>query len=562
MLSACTVMQDVVEENSSTPLTYTFYDGLSFRPLDWHEANEDDVVMAYIEDRFNIKATDVYYNRGLSFRERFNQLLAKDELPDVITVQAENSSWVANTGFYVEVGPLIKDYMPNLMKWCPEEEWQDALIDGKLYGIPNPWVDTTKDEYAMDRYTAHPANWTLVVREDILSYLGYNFTSMDVLRNKVNEDQSKLLSEDLQIEPMIETPDQLLEFLRQVKAYGVESGQEDMIPLSIPWWLQGHFGNVYGMSNGWHYDSRYKDIHAYLGDPLAKDYYKFLNQLYREGLLDYEMFSQEDSHLEQKWASGSVAAGMWFSDGSKIQPRLLKSSSSDYLRPLPLPKVEGLERAGIDHYSPVTFQTFIRKDFEDIPRLLTYFDWLLSDEGLDVLTWGPETSGLWTRVDGQKVFTDQEMWEAYKTGEPYDKRPEWFGLGYDSGNSIYASRAVATGISLHGYNPSSIDRSYPVHKSISGFYSLAYSTLSTGNLDREGLVKEGSDALTVGPTNYMWDEFYPQKSILLIMASSEEEFEKNWAAIYDEFMAATNYKASKKEMIKRYREAGFEVIEY
>lgn len=562
MFSACVPETDSMQQEVEAPLTYTFYDGLSFRPLEWHEPNEDDVVNNYVEERFNIKVTDIYYNRGLSFRERFNQLLANDELPDVITVQAENSSWVANTGFYAEVGPLIETHMPNLLKWCPKEEWNDALIEGKLYGIPNPWIDTSKEAYASDKYTEHSANWTMIVREDILSALGYSYIPMAELRVTINESQTKLMSEDLTLAPAIDTPERLLDFLREVKRYGIESGHEDIIPLSIPWWLQGHFGNMFGMSNGWHYDSVYKDIHSYLGDPLAEDYYRFMNQLYREGLLDYEMFSQEDSHLEHKWASGSVAAGMWFSDASGIQPQLLKRSETDYLRPIVLPTADGIEPAGIDHYSPTTFQTFIRKDFEDIPRLMAYFDWMLSEEGLDILTWGPESSGLWTVVDGKKVFSDQSMWEAYKTGMPDEKRPDRFGIGYDSSNSIYPSRVVGTGISLRGYNPSSIERSYPIHSSINEFYSLSYATLSTGNLDRQGYVKEGMDALTVGPTNYMWDEFYPQRSILLIMASTEEEFEKNWTIIYDEFMTVTNYEASKKEMIKRYREAGFEIIEY
>ncbi|MFC5405169.1 hypothetical protein [Cohnella soli] len=540
-------------EDPKETLEYSFYQENDSPPT--FADNPNDVLTPIVESKFNVKVSKVLYNQGSTFKERFNMLLATNDLPDVIYAQS-NAPIVASSGQYAELGDLIKQYMPNLQKYGSMDTWRDSYFNGKLYSIPALWVDTSLQKFN-DIYSLPASNWGLVIREDILDKLGYKYTPLKEIEKKVNETQQKPTYDDFKIEPAIATPDDLYEFLKKVKALNLKVGNKDVIPLSIPWWAQHHLANMFGVSSAWQYHEDDNTVSGTpFGDKYGKEYFQFLNKLYSEKLLDPDFAIQKDQQLAEKEASGQVAVALvLMGDLNAIHTGIDKIAPGKMFHHIPMPGKEGIARNGIDAFNPAAFQFFIKKDFKDIPRLLQYFDWFFSDEALDLKIWGPESLGLWEMKDGKKVFKDEALHQALienAEGGIADDQYYKKGLGRYGLPKQY-SKAFSAAPGLVGYNPFDWERSYPYK--VSDIFAMSSAYVTTGALERGGKLLAGVDDLTNGPGNWLWSDFYNNKSSKLY-AVKPGNFDKNWEELKTEFMKKTKYDEARTEMENVFKERG------
>ncbi|GGD98687.1 hypothetical protein [Paenibacillus nasutitermitis] len=538
----------------TTPLEYSFYQENDTPPA--FANNPNDVLTPIVEERFHVKVSKVLYNQGSTFKERFNMLLATNDLPDVIYSQS-NASIVANSGQYAEMGPLMEQYMPNLMKYAPKETWRDALFNGKMFAIPAVWVDTTADQYKDDIYAVPNSNWGLLIREDILDKLGYKYTPLKEIEKNLNDSQAKPQLSDFAIEPAIKTPEDLYEFLKKVKALNLKAGSKDVIPLSIPWWAQHHLANMYAVNSSWQYHPEDNIVSGSpFGDANGKEYYQFLNKLYNEQLLDPDFSIQKDEQLKEKQASGQVAVSLVLMDPAGANTGIDKIAPGKMFHPIPMPGIEGVKRNGIDAFNPATYQFFLKKDFKDIPRLLKYFDWFFSDEALDLKVWGPESLGLWEMKGDKKVFKDEALHQALiesQDGSIADEQYYKKGLGqYTTGSKQY-SKAFGAAPGPIGYNPFDWQRSYPYK--VSDIFSLAMAYVTTSALERDGNVLSGVDDATNAPGNWLWSDFYNNKAAKLY-AVKPADFDKNWETLKKEFLSKTKYEEAQAAMTAVFKERG------
>ncbi|MCD9021686.1 hypothetical protein [Cohnella silvisoli] len=533
-------------------LEYSFYQENDSPPQ--FADNPNDVLTPIVESKFNVKVSKVLYNQGSTFKERFNMLLATNDLPDVIYAQS-NASIVANSGQYAELGDLIKQYMPNLLKYGSIDSWRDSFFNGKLYSIPSLWVDTSLPQFN-DIYSMPGANWGLVIREDILDKLGYKYTPLKEIEKKINETQQKPTYDDFKIEPEIKTPEDLYEFLKKVKALNLKVGNKDVIPMSIPWWAQHHLANMFGVSSSWQYHADDNTVSGTpFGDKDGKEYFQFLNKLYNEKLLDPDFAIQKDEQLKEKQASGQVAVALVLMDAPSANAAVDKIAPGKMFHHITMPKKEGLVRNGIDAFNPAAFQYFVKKDFKDIPRLLKYFDWFYSDEAMDLIIWGPESLGLWEMKDNKKVFKDEALHQALlenKDGSIADEQYYKKGLGRKGLPKQY-SKAFSAAPGLIGYNPFDWPRSYPYK--VADIFEMSSSYVTTSALERDGKLLAGVDDLTNGPGNWLWSDFYNNKSAKLY-AVKPDKFDKNWEDLKTEFMKKTKYAEAQVEMEKVFKERG------
>lgn len=548
---------EVVQANSTPvpalePLEYSFYQEGDAPPK--YADNPLDVLTPVVEAKFNIKVNKVLYNQGSSFKERFNMLLATNDLPDVIFAQS-NAAIVASSGQYAELGPLIEANMPNLMKYAPKETWRDALFNGKMYSVPSVWVDTSQAQYKDDLYSLPNANWGLLIREDILDQLGYTYTPLKELEKKINDSQAKPTKDDFKIKPEIKTPEDLYQFLTKVKALNLKVGNKNVIPLSIPWWAQHHLANMFGAASSWQYHAEDNSVTgALFGDKHSKEYYQYLNKLYNENLLDQEFSIQKDEQLKEKQASGQVAVSMVLMDPAGANTGIQTIAPGKMFHPIPMPTLEGVQKNGIDAFNPVTFQYFVKKDFKDIPRLLKYFDWFYSKESLDLKIWGPESLGLWEMKDGKKVFKDEKLHQALLEnvdGSIADEQYYKKGLGRNDSKQ-YSKAYNAAPVPL-AYNPSDWQRSYPFK--VQDMFSFAQAYVTTSALERDGKLIGGVDEATNAPSNWLWSDFYNKKAATLY-AVKPAAFDKNWDALNTEFMSKTKYDGAKTAMEKVFKDRG------
>ncbi len=517
--------------------------------------NPNDVITPIVKEKFNINVGKVMYNQGQSFKERLNLFIAADNLPDVIFAVQNDATLTASSGRYAETGELIKQYMPNLLKYCPESNWVDALYQGRMYSIPSPFINVAGDEYKDDVYAIPMQNWSWFTRESVLKKLGYSFKPLKQIQQEVNDTGRRPTAEDFVVEPAIATPDDFYNFLKKVKDLNLKVGDKDIIPYTTNHALQIHLGAMFGVSNAWQFSESTGNVTGWLGCDNAKEYYQFLNKLYNEGLLDKDFSIQQTDQIQEKIASGRAAAYMWIPDIPKARASLKQLDPEDEIRPMFLPRKEGIQFSGIDHMSSTTFQTFINKDFKDIPRLMKYFDWFLSDEALDLNTWGPESLGLWEIKDGKKVFKDNALYESLSKGESEKGTlafDQYKNLGLDGNNT-----AFKCAISLNGYKPADWVKSYPFTMTEDLIFTYANAFATNPNIDFKGLLTQGTDDVTNAASGWWWSVFTQAKSPKLFAAKTDAEFEKNWDELYKEFLEKGNYEAAQKDMEVVFKSRGF-----
>ncbi|CAK4863401.1 unnamed protein product [Aphanomyces euteiches] len=313
---------------------------------------------------------------------------------------------------------------------------------------------------------------------------------------------------------------------------------------------------MFGVSSSWQYHEDDNTVSGTpFGDKYGKDYFQFLNKLYNEKLLDPDFAIQKDQQLSEKETSGQVAVALvLMGDKAAVNAGVDKIAPGKMFHHIPMPKKEGIVRNGIDAFNPAAFQYFVKKDFKDIPRLLQYFDWFFSDEALDLKIWGPESLGLWEMKDGKKVFKDEALHQALienKEGSIADEQYYKKGLGRVSSKEY--SKAYSGAPSLKGYNPFDWERSYPYK--VANIFEMSSGYVTTSALERGGKVLAGVDDLTNGPGNWLWSDFFNNKSAKLYSVKPAN-FDKNWEELKTEFMNKTKYAEASTEMEKVFKERG------
>lgn len=265
-------------------LEFTFYQNTDPAPAFADPAN--DVVSQEIEKMFNIRVKEAFYNQGMTLNERLNLFIASNDVPDVVRVINDNVT-IPKTGRFAELGDMLKENCPNLMKYYPEEAWKDSLYNGKMYVFPSLFMDGSFPEFADDPYILPFGNWAGIwTTEGLLKKLGYKFTPAADIAKNFNETKKRPTLADFQIEPAIATPDDFYNFLKKIKETVPKVDRKDIIPFTMPLWLEPHFGAMFGLTGQWKYNTDTKKVSQFLGDDKAKEYWQFMNKLYKEGLLD------------------------------------------------------------------------------------------------------------------------------------------------------------------------------------------------------------------------------------------------------------------------------------
>lgn len=523
---------------------------------------KDDVVTPIVEKKFNIRVKNVYYStQGLTFKERLNLFIASNELPDVIQTFSDFVT-LPSTGRFAELGDMLKQNCPNLLKMYPEDQWKDALYNGKMYVFPGLYFDLGAPEFKDDLYAIPAGNFTgFWTRESILNKLGYKFTPLVELNKKVTDTQTKPTEEDFKIEPAIATPDDLYNFLKKIKETIPKVNEKDIIPFSMPIWLEPHLGAMFGLTGNWKYNPNTKKVSQFLGDEHAKEYWQFMNKLYSEGLLDKDFAIQKDEQLQENAVQGRIACFLWCPNSDDVQKAVQQADPSDSLRFVPLPMQPGTDFVGIDPASKASYEYYISKDVKDISRLLKYFDWFQTKEAMDLYTWGPESLGLWEIKDGKKMWKEDVYNHIIGTSQEDQDwvKKNYFMKGLGQNGLWASSKAFGCVPMMQGYNPAGWNRSYPLIINPNN-YGYSGAILSAKGNDFNGRIAPGVDDLTNLAVAFSYGEFEQQYSAKLFAARTDEEFNKNWDDIQKYFQEKMQYAAAKKRMELDFKTKGFDVL--
>lgn len=331
-------------------------------------------------------------------------MLADQKYPDLIFAKGDVSQLI-EIGAMVDMSDLIEEYGPNIKK---------------LYGDEYDKLRFSKDDPAIYQLSAYSVN------EQYFESSGTCQIQFDVL--KAND---------------WKVPYTLEEYEKMIKDYlaenpTTEDGMERIgITIDSANWYNS-LGNPAGFiaegapDNGqWLIDEEYNVVYKFRSEKI-REYFKWLNRMYAEGILDSEFATQTHEDYIAKIASGRVIAltdaGWNYRDGEKVLKQDGKMGASYAGLPVTIDentKCTSLMYTGLTTGMGVGITT----DCKDPVKAIKFLDFLCSDEGQVLTYWGIEGINYTIDEHGQRVRSQEEINAAINDSE-------------------YGNR---TGIGLHGY---------------------------------------------------------------------------------------------------------------
>ena len=184
-------------------------------------------------------------------------------------------------------------------------------------------------------------------------------------------------------------------------------------------------------------------------NPQYKAAYQWINQMYREGLIDMEVSTQSKERFIEKLESGQVGifiTDLWVSNFNETWRNYTEEGQSvtTCYEPVADPVVEGVEKGHTSYVNPNPgYMIFINKDTEHLNAVLNFLNWVNEpdpyrghefSEGPRGVYWDivDESTGAWKITDeayesirnsgdvAQKATATPELWQL----TPYSK--EWY----------------------------------------------------------------------------------------------------------------------------------------
>lgn len=541
-------------------LTYTFVDvGNTIQP---DGKSDKDSITPYLEEKFHIKAEKVSFGEGEGSQQRLNMMIAAGNLPDVINISNPDIAWLVSMDALQPLDDYLQ-YAPAMTKWTNELGWKMMSVDGKVYGLPNyglPNTDDTDVQALIDsseKFYQPSSSAPLKINEKILEEAGYQFNKLADIQAACDAEGRVPVWEDFEFDPPVNTFDDFEKMLYTIHdTVKTESGNA-VTPLTINDWAILHIQNLFGPASQWWRNPETKEVSAYLDLPWAKDTYRTLIQWVHDGILDPDFLVQKQEQMQEKVASGRVA--MYYSVPNNLACReAMTAAYPGYdFRPMRWPSTkygETVNYAGhaVDGAYPAGFRNMvINKDFKDTQRLMEYFEYLWSEEFLELQTWGTEEAGLYEMVDGQKQFKDSALYESVRTGTKTDdgRSASTYGI-YDPNNYYKYSAQALLMAPMHPFNYRDARGNYPLQVDAYNYFNKLAG--AEGVCTDGSVLSSGYDELTNTPSNFFAYEFRSKGVAELIATSSDAEFDQVWEKWLGKFKTIGKYDEVKPLMEKYY----------
>ncbi|MGN7765164.1 ABC transporter substrate-binding protein [Paenibacillus sp. 22594] len=380
----------------TSPVTFSFF-GADASP-NWNKMQDE--VGKVITEKTGVTLNAEYDVGSGGGEQKISLMAASGDVPDLIFPKA-NLSKLVDAGLIIDMTDLIDKYAPNLKKVYGDnmKRLKYSKDDQKIYSIP---TNAGVDQQSFD------AGGGFEIQQRVLKELGY---------------------------PQVKTVQDYEKVLKDYVAKHPETDGQPTIPLTLnadDWKIMITVTNPAFITTGAPDDGEYYvDPTTYAAQlhykrPAEKEYFRWLNHMYSEGLLDKDTFVQKDDQYKAKVASGRVLGLIsqeWeYQDGENA----LKAAGKDEYTYAHFPvtltdeyKDHSFQSAGVDA-SGISITTACK----DPVRAIKFLDWLASDEGQVLMNWGIEGKQYTVNADGkreipadvQKKKTDDANNFAKETG--------------------------------------------------------------------------------------------------------------------------------------------------
>ena len=411
----------------------------------------------------------------------------------------------------------------NLKKYIADDQGDMWYIPG-WYAIEydNPWPGWTLDAF-----------W---VRTDLLDQIGMK---------KEN----------------IKTITDLEEVMRQFAELKNENGNP-IIPMSF---VQGSqeriitaaFGvDTAGGVNGMPAVMRMGDEFVFSYDnPQYKEAYRWMNKMYREGLIDIEISTQSGERFVEKLESSQVGiftTDFWVSKFNETYRKYTDKSESTTLwfEPIMSPEVDGVTKGATSYVNPNPgYMVFINKDTKKLNAALNFLDYVHEPDpqrGHEIsegpmgefwdITDGQE-NGIWNYIDedyrskreagdlAQRALSTHELWQI----TPYSS--EWYPW-WKKDNSDDKSFSYMTG-EWCDY----VGKELGNHRVIQDYDNVVINAEGIIALNLENInavVKEYTAKMVMAETDEKFESSYTEFQKQLDLRGKWSQVKEEWHKLYEE----------------------------
>lgn len=348
------------DENS--PISFTFF-GADANPS-WN--NMKDEVGKEITAKTGVTLNAEFDVGSGGGQDKISLMAASGDYPDLIFAKGELGRLVDSDAI-IDLTELIEEHAPNIKKLMSENmnRMKYSIEDQAIYSIP---TNVGVGQQYFDAVNGFQ------IQHRVLKELGY---------------------------PEVKTIADFENVLRAyVEKYPTTDGQPT-IPLTLNadgWKMMITVTNqanntTNGMNDGeYHVDPETYEAVLHYKRPVEREYFRWLNKLYHNGLLDKDSFVQKEDQYKAKIASGrvlSLTSVDW--EYGEAENALKAAGKHEYTYahfPVTLSeeyKDHAMQSFGVDGYG-ISITTACK----DPVRAIKFIDWLASDEGQVLRNWGIE----------------------------------------------------------------------------------------------------------------------------------------------------------------------------
>ncbi|MDY4969822.1 MAG: extracellular solute-binding protein [Lachnospiraceae bacterium] len=332
-------------------------------------------------------------------------MIAEQNYPDLIYAKGDAASLI-DAGALIDLTDLIEEYGPNIKKMYGDE------LDKLKYSEDDPSI------YQLSSYSVggeqYTSSGTAQVQWDVLKENDYKLP-------ETLEEYETMIKNYLAAHP---TNDDGMENI------GISLSASDwhwMITLGNP---AGYIAEGAPDNGQWLIDEDFNATYKFRSEKV-REYFKWLNRMYNEGILDHEFATQTHEDYIAKIASGRVISLMdtdWdYSDGEKVleaDGKLGKTYAA-----LPLTMDADTKCASLMYQGLTTGQGVgITTACEDPVAAIKFLDYLCSDEGQVLVNWGVKDVNYFVDENGKRYRTEEEINES-NSNQDYAKTT---GVGFHS----------------------------------------------------------------------------------------------------------------------------------
>lgn len=398
---------------SDEPVTYS----MMYSDHENYPYKEDWLLWEAIKEKTNVDF-DLTIVARTDYEDKKSALVNSGSAPYIIPKTYDESAYVSS-GQIVPISDWVQ-YMPNYQKcvedWGMKEDLTEKLqADGKYYVLPGMWQEPN-------------AGYSMVIRKDIFDAAGVDVTELE--KNWTWED--------------------FYEALKKVKEYTGSDyawsdqyqGAEALNLSGIEYGIKAgrsSDGGDWGLEDGTKFDWDTNQFFFTNTSDKYKDFLKFWNKMYKDGIMDSETYTQDSDTASEKFYRGEsyvLTTNYQTLSDMIVNDKMQDSNAELYMLVQPGGPQGNLrvEKSRLENGIMISQNALDDLGEEGFIKMLRFIDWLwYSNEGQTLALWGVEGQ-TYTMEDG-KIVLDPDI---YYNGINTDTATKKLNIDFGFGGGVFA----------------------------------------------------------------------------------------------------------------------------